>query len=338
MSLPRIAAVLVNWRGAGDTIECLESLLRSDVPVRAIVCDNDSGDGSVAAILDWAAGKRPPTVPAQPALAHLTDPPLAKPVACERLVNHAFAHGPRTDLTVIETGGNLGYAGGNNVGIRYALADPAIDVVWLLNNDTVVAPHTAGAILAAFDADPALGMAGAPLRYYHRPDTHQLLGGMRFNRWTAMSAGVAGGHKVVDPIDAAAVLAQTDFVCGASLAVSRAFLERIGPMEDRYFLYYEEIDWALRNAGRFKTGFVAQAIVWHKEGASAGSSGAKGQRSAFSDYHLARSKLIFGRKHYPLLLPLYWAQNMAIAIRRLLRRQPAKARAILRASFGLPFG
>ena len=334
---PRIAVVMVNWRGAADTIECLESLLRSDVHVHAIVCDNDSSDGSVEALLGWARGERIYDAGTGP-LAPLTIPPLEKPVPHEHLRNEGgFTRGPQAPLTIIETGGNLGYAGGNNVGIRFALANPDIDTVWLLNNDTVVEPSTAGAILGAFDADPGLGMVGAALRYYHRPSHHQMLGGMRFSRWTTRAVGIGAGSAVRAPIDADRVGRDTDFVCGASLGVSRTFLETVGLMGEEYFLYYEEIDWAIRNAGRFRIGFAPAAVVYHKEGGSIGSSGAKGQRSALSDYHHARSKLLFGRKHFPALLPAYFMQNLLMAARRVLRRQPEKAQAILRASFGLPF-
>jgi GT2 family glycosyltransferase len=336
-SAPRIAVVMVNWRGTKDTIECLESLLRSDVAVHAIVCDNDSGDGSVEALLDWARGEPAYEAPSG-SLAPLTIPPLEKPLVYEHLRDEgAFTRGPQAPLTIIETGGNLGYARGNNVGIRFALANPDIDVVWLLNNDTVVEPSTAGAILAAFDTDPGLGMVGAALRYYHRPSHHQMLGGMRFSRWTTRAVGIGAGSAVGARVDADQIGRETDFVCGASLGVSRAFLETVGLMGEEYFLYYEEVDWAIRNAGRFRMGFSPAAIVYHKEGGSIGSSGAKGQRSALSDYHHARSKLLFGRKHYPALLPAYFAQNLIMAARRILRRQPDKARAILRASIGLPF-
>lgn len=334
---PKIAAILVNWRGAEDTIECLETLLRSDVPVHAIVCDNNSGDGSVDMIAAWAEGLRTARI-GTPALAHLSTPPLRKPVRYSHYLNdEKLNDGPQSPLTIIETGANLGYAGGNNVGIRFALANPALDIIWLLNNDTVVEPQTAGAIIAAFEADPRLGMLGAALRYYHRPSHHQMLSGMKFSRWTTQALGVAANSATDAPINPSEVQRETDFICGASLAVSRAFLEDVGLLDEEYFLYYEEVDWALRNGGRYRLGFTPEAIVYHKEGASAGSSGSKGRRSALSEYHHARSKLLFGRKHYPALLPLYFAQNLLMAVRRILRRQPDKALAIMRASFGFSF-
>src|SRR3546814_6721455 len=71
-------------------------------------------------------------------------------------------------------------------------------------------------------------------------------------------------------IDAGFVRSQTDFVCGAALAVSRKFVETIGPMDEDYFLYFEEIDWAMRARPRFKTGFAAGATIYHKEGGKIG--------------------------------------------------------------------
>src|SRR3546814_2499175 len=68
-------------------------------------------------------------------------------------------------------------------------------------------------------------------------------------------------------------------------------------MDERYFLYFEEIDWAMQARGRFSTGFAADAVVYHKEGGSIGSSRELARRSAFSEYYLARSKMFYGRKH-----------------------------------------
>jgi GT2 family glycosyltransferase len=108
-------------------------------------------------------------------------------------------------------------------------------------------------------------------------------------------------------------------------------------MSERYFLYYEEMDWAVRNAGRFRVGFARGAIVYHKHGGSIGSSAVKGGRSALSDYYMLRSRLLFYRQHQPLLLPLIWVQGAAQTGMRLMRRQPEKAMKMARALFGLSY-
>jgi GT2 family glycosyltransferase len=332
---PRLGVVLVNWRRADDTIECLESLLRSNVALRVVVVDNGSGDGSAERIAAWAAGSVAPVIASAP-MAGLSIPPLPKPLRLRRLDARAAAGQPDdAAVTLIDAGGNLGFAAGNNIGIAFLLRDPAIDYVWLLNNDTVVDADAASALLARMDSTHNLGMCGTVVRYYYRPDTVQALNGHRFSLWTGTSRGIGTETPANTPFNPAKVARETDFVLGASLAVSRAFVATIGPMTEAYFLYFEEVDWAYRNAGRFAIAFAHGAIVYHKEGGSIGSNAAKGKRSATSDYYLTRSRLSFIRRRAPLLLPWHWLLTLLVIGRRLLRGQPKKALVLTRALLGL---
>lgn len=335
---PAMAVITVNYRGADDTIECLASLFSGDRIPYVIVADNDSRDGSVERIAAWAEGRLEMPV-VGPVRAGHVPAPGARPSGFEIIGPADLARGIRRPLTIIETGGNLGFAGGNNQGLRLALATSGIDLMWLLNNDTTAEPGAVAAMRRAFADHPEWGMVGARVGLYHQPGRYQLLNGMRFDRWTGMGTEICGGMAVDRPFNADAVRLQTDFVSGASLAVTRDFVERVGLMEERFFLYYEEMDWAMRARGLFQLGFAADAVVYHKEGASAGSASKLSNRvrSPLSEYHRLRSKMIFCRKHFPYLLPLYSAQNAVILLRRLWRRQPAQARAVLRAMLGRPF-
>lgn len=327
----RLGVILVNWNRWADTIEALESLLRCPVPMRVVVVDNASADHSLDEIEAWAAGTRVAT-PASAAMAGYSQPPLPKPLAWRR-IGPGDTAAPGDRLLLVDSGGNLGFAGGNNVGLRLLHDDPDIAVFWLLNNDTIVDAGAPAALMARM-ADPAVGMCGTVVRYYWQPDRVQALNGHRFSVWTGNSRGIGHRALATDPFDAAAIERDTDFVLGASLAVSRAFLDTVGPMEDSYFLYFEEIDWATRNAGRFGIGFAADAIVYHKEGGSIGSSGVAGGRSEMSDYWLAKSRLAFVRRHRAWLLPWHWLFTLGLIGRRLVRRQPGKARALWRALSG----
>ena len=284
----------------------------------------------------WAAGTLA-AAPADPAMARFSTPPVTKPIDIARLTAaEAAARDPGTArVTLIDGGGNLGFAGGNNAGLRPLLRDPDLDYFWLLNNDTVVEAAAPGALLARLDATHNAGMCGTVVRYYHRPDIVQALNGSRFNRFTGTSHGIGEGQAATAPFDPAQVARETDFVLGASLAVSRAFLNTVGLMEEGYFLYFEEIDWATRAAGRFATAFAHGAVVYHKEGGSIGSSGIAGGRSTTSEYWLMRSRLAFVARFYPRLLPLHRLLAAAQIARRLLRRQPSKALTMTRAAFGL---
>jgi GT2 family glycosyltransferase len=332
----RLGVVLVNWRRAADTIECLESVLRSDIPLGIVVVDNASGDGSIEAIERWGNGDEDAPVAAA-AMARLTTPPVSKPRRVRRLTAAEAATAVPDDaaVTVIDAGANLGFAGGNNIGLAFLLRAAEIDYVWLLNNDTVVEPDAASALLARMDATHNVGMCGTVVRYYYRPDTLQALNGHRFSLWTGGSRGIGHGKPARTPFDPARVARETDFVLGASLAVSRRFVATIGPMTEDYFLYYEEVDWVFRNAGRFAIAFAHAAIIYHKEGGSIGSSGTQGQRSLLSDYYLTRSRLGFIRRRAPLLLPWHWLLTLAVIGRRLLRLQPKKALVVARALLGL---
>ena len=333
---PDFAVVLVNYKRADDTIECLESLLRSTLPLRIVVVDNSEGDGSLAAIAAWARGEREPTV-ASEAMAWASTPPALKPVAVVELTAAEAAATAPADvpLTLIDSGGNRGFAGGNNVGLRHLLRDPGLAYFWLLNNDTVAAPAAAAAIHQRMAATHRIGMCGTQVRFYFRPETVQALNGHRFNRWLGTSGGIGAGSAADAPFDVAQVARDTDFVLGASLCVSRPFLEQVGLMAEDYFLYCEEVDWAYRGAGRFVTAFAHGAVVWHKEGGSIGSSSRPGARSLTSEYYLMRSRLKFVKRHLPAMLPMHWGVAAAQIALRLVRRQPAKAWVMTRALLGL---
>lgn len=337
-AVARLGVVLVNWNGWPDTLECLESLMRSAVPLKVVVVDNASTDGSLQRLAQWAEGSFAAT-PADPAMARFSSPPVSKPIETVTLdLAMAQANAPgNAAVTFVDAGSNLGFAGGNNLGMSYLLRDPAVAYVWLLNNDTVVEPGAAAALLAQLEASFNVGMCGTVVRYYDQPDTLQCLNGSRFNPWTGVSTGIATNRPATMPYDPAAVASATDMVLGASLAVSRRFVETVGLMSEDYFLYFEEIDWAYRNHGRFPISFARGAVVYHKEGGSIGSSSTKGARSLKADYWLVRSRLLFVRRHLPAMLPWHWSCTLALIARRLLRRQPGKARVLLQALSGQPF-
>ncbi len=340
---PQLGVVIVNWNRWADTIECLESLLKTNIPLAVAVVDNGSDDGSIDHLADWAAGRQP-NVPADPAMSGFSQPPAAKPIALNRLSAAEVATlaaskrdlAPGLSLTLIDSGANLGFAGGNNLGLRWLMAHN-LDLFWLLNNDTVVDAAAPDALVRRMNATHNVGMCGTVVRFYHRPDTIQALNGSRFSLWSGASQGIGSGQPADQPFDPAKVARETDFVLGASLAVSRPFLEAVGPMHEGYFLYFEEIDWATRAGERFDTAFAHGAIVYHKEGGSIGSSGKRGQRSAKSEYWLTRSRLVFIRRHHIWALPWHWLLTLPLVLRRLLRGQPVKSAAMLRAMFGFAY-
>ncbi|MDB4948255.1 MAG: glycosyl transferase family 2 [Gemmatimonadetes bacterium] len=313
--------VVVNWNGWRDTVECLESLFRLSTPdVRVVVCDNASADGSLERIQDWAEGRLAAWVaPGHPLRGHSV-PPGPKPVAYARYGREAAERGgdggAAPALVLVDVGSNHGFAAGANVGLRYALARLEHDRFWLLNNDTVVDADALDPLAREMERDPRVGMAGSTLLYYSNPSTVQALGGGTFNPWLALPRHLGALRSVADAPAPAEVSRRIDFVTAASMLVSRAFLEEVGLLCEDYFLYFEEVDWVARAAGRYRVAFAPDSRVYHKEGGTVGTHAAQARKSWQADYYFARSRILFTLKHHPALLPTVGVAMLAAMLRR----------------------
>jgi len=183
------------------------------VPFRVVVCDNASTDGSVEHIKAWADGNLDVYVPEAKTLRSLTFPPLGKPLRYTEYdpsKPHHAGEDAQAPLVIIENGANLGFAAGNNPGIRYALGHADMEFVWLLNNDTVVEPHALAALVARARAEPVPGICGSTIRYYFAPDRVQVLGGVKWQDWIARCTMLGQGSQAGTPVDAAADFGAAD--------------------------------------------------------------------------------------------------------------------------------
>jgi GT2 family glycosyltransferase len=322
-ALPPVCVVLVNWNGWRDTVQCLESLLRSTgVELQVVVCDNDSGDGSLAQIRAWAEGRlAAPVDPSHP-LSSLVSPPLAKPVRYAEYDRAGAERGGGQDadapLVLVQTGANLGFAGGCNVGMRFALAGDRHRYVWLLNNDTVVHSDTLLHLVREAERDPRLGMVGSTLVSYDDPSAVQARGYGAYNPWLALPRHVRDADRSGDAA----------YVVGASMLVRRELMAQVGLMSEDYFLFFEELDWAMRAGRAWRLGHAPESVVFHKEGASNGGSSSGVGKSRLSDYYFMRNRIVFTRKFFPRRLPtVYLALGVAMA-RRAARGEWERARMI----------
>lgn len=328
--------VIVNWNGWRDTIECLESVLRLDHPnYRVVVCDNASDNGSAERIIDWANGEIAATPAADERLARLVEPALPKPIPVRRFTRAAAERGGNLDrdvepLVLIDVGENLGFAGACNVGIRYATRDPSCEYIWLLNNDTVVEPNALSALVERLEAQPRAGQCGSRLLRYRDPTRIEALGGEQYVRWSGATRPVGAGHDAASEVDVGAIERRLSYVGGASLCVTRRFVERVGLMEESYFLYFEEIDWARRGGSRFALAYAHESVVYHKHGQSTGGDGTV-RRSLLADFFVQRNRLAFTRRHFPLTLPAVWAHQLLTLLGCVLTGRRDRAGVILRA-------
>jgi GT2 family glycosyltransferase len=326
---PHVYVVLLNWNGWLDTIECLESVFRLSYPrFTVIVCDNASSDGSMEKIQGWAGGLIAASCNS-PDLARLTVPSIPKPLDFDYILSSGEAVpslSSESRLLLIQTGANLGFAGGNNVGIRYALARGDCDYVWLLNNDTVVESDSLSAMVRMAEADPKLGICGSQLRSYVFPHDIQTMGGRRYSRWSGRTRPL---QELATP-QISTTPGAPDYIEGASMLISRRCLEAVGLLEESYFLYYEELDFVGRVLPAFRFGYSAASVVYHKEGASIGTASIRANRSAVSEFYLARNRIVYTRRHHAWFLPSVLAVTGLSALQRIVMGRPKNATAILR--------
>ena len=312
-----IAIVIVNWNGYKDTIECISSLVNLEYTgiLDIIISDNNSSDGSCKYILDWLDS-------------------ITNICNFESSDQRCFFVTQTRRITLLQNQDNLGYAGGNNVGIKYALKNFSPDFIWILNNDVSVDRYALSALIQRMKLDTKIGMCGATLLYYDFPEYVQAYGGVNYSYWSGRGKHIGSGELFSAKSDLANVEDQLSYISGASMFVSRDLIDRVGLMNDEYFLYCEEIDWAQRAKGLFKLAFSPEAIVYHKEGASIGTVSKGKCASLISEFYQARNKLYFTKKYFPCYFPTVWFVMFIHALKRLMSGQSRNCMVILKVLLG----
>lgn len=323
----------INWK---DTIECLESVLKLHYPAfRIILVDNASSNDSLHHIHDWANGSGLQQLAPNPQLAHLVYPLIQKPLAYRHLSKTEALTVPETTeplppLITIQAGENRGFAAGNNIGISYALKQKDCDYIWLLNNDTLVERDALTQLVKHHQLSTGnLGILGSKLLYYHEPGLIQAIAG-KYNKWLCTTHHIGGDIKDKGQFDPPYV-PEADYIVGASMFVSRAFVEDVGLMREDYFLYFEELDWTFRGKQKgWSIGVCTTSKVYHKEGASIN---AKEKKSELADFYSLRNRLVFSKRFFPVALPLIYLSFLGVALNRLKRGQFRRLGMILKIIF-----
>jgi GT2 family glycosyltransferase len=251
---PSVACILLNWNGWEDTVGCLTSLSKLNYR-NFLTIVVDNGSSNDS-------------------VTRLRD-------ACP-------------EILLLETGRNLGFAGGNNVGIRHAISQ-RVEYIWLLNNDTEPHPDALTELVNKAASNPRFGAIGSTLMYAHDPNSVQAWGGGRINVWIGRSF-----HTLVPQEDG-----WFDYITAASVLIPRRALEDVGLLDDGFFLYWEDGDlsFRLRKKG-WKLGVAAGSTVLHKEHASTG------RNRRVIDRYVIASGIRFLHKHSPapwLSIPLFLA-------------------------------
>lgn len=341
MNRHEVSIVVLNRNRGKDLIECLDSIYcnsygRFDV----IVVDNASTDGSVEMVKAWASGIPGPAGPESGSHAagqagpwwgpdgqmprevrpagvtrpipyrHLT---VSAPDQAERLETEPQRYdGAAPGLTVVSAPGNLGFAGGHNLGLTIALRGSA-DFVLLLNSDMIVDRDFLEPLLSELGSE-RVGAAGPVVLYHCDPTRIWQAGGDIFpargssrRRFAESRLEVLGSRSLT-----------TQYLPGCAVLFRRAALESVGLLDDDYFLYFEDTDWFARAA---KLGWEFRVVpgskVWHKETVFDMTA-----KSVSAAYYFSRNRLMFIKKNYPACMPsaLFWSLRYGI-LNNLYRRR-----------------
>jgi GT2 family glycosyltransferase len=249
--VPKVSIIVLNWNGRDDTLECLRSVERIDYPNFETIVVDNGSSDGSVAAM-----------------------------------RRVFPQ-----LRVLETGENLGYAGGNNVGIRHALERGA-DYVLLLNNDTIVDSALLNEFVGAAAAFPDGGMFTGKI-YFHAEPNRIWFGGSKW--YPNRSKFLHLGYGEIDDESRYNFICETDYASGCALFVRAAVIHEIGYLDELFFLVYEEVDWCYRakRAGH-RSIFVPRAKLWHKVSASLG------KRSPLIFYFYVRNSFLWAERYLTL--------------------------------------
>lgn len=264
----KLFIVIVNWNGITDTLACLDSLSAANwkgIEGTVVIVDNGSTDDSLKKLRKWK--------------------------------NSVFT------LHIIENIKNLGFAGGNNVGIVYSLSENP-DYIVLLNNDTIVDKDMCIEFVKAAHQNPKAGILSPKIYFAKGYEFHK-------DRYTNNQLGkvlwsvggdidwnnVYAPNRGVDEVDTGQYNTNqsVDFATGACMLVRPEVFREIGMFDEKYFLYLEDVDLCMRAKKKgYDIVYTPKPIVWHKVSQSSAIGG------GLNDYYTTRNRLLFARRYAPL--------------------------------------
>lgn len=246
---PSVFIIVLNWNGLSDTVECIESLLGLKYSNYRIVIVDNASEDNSASVLKYSF----------------------------------------PNVKIIQNEDNLGFSGGNNVGIRYALQEGA-EYIWLLNNDTIVDEYSLASLIRVGDQDFSIGIIGSKILCYPEVD-------IIWCTWSKLSwkegraTHVGMGERDLGQYD---YVKNTDRVAGCSMLIKANLFNSIDMLDEKLFLFGEEVDLSFRAKKKgFSTVYVPESIVYHKESVSVRK---MGNKSNLYNYYSTRNFLYLAKK------------------------------------------
>lgn len=216
------------------------------------------------------------------------------------IVDNASNEDPTTKLKevypsveVIRTDKNLGFAGGNNIGIRSAKGD----YLFLVNNDTIFTNDIIEGLLDVFETYPDAGVASPKFHYYDSPGTIEFAGYEKVNIFNGRNSMIGCNEKDFGQYDK---VSETNYAHGGGMLIASKVIKEVGLIPECYFLYYEELDWCeqIKRKG-YKIYYQYKSLLYHKESMTVG------KKSTLKTFYLSRNRILFMRRNvkgFPLII------------------------------------
>jgi GT2 family glycosyltransferase len=191
-------------------------------------------------------------------------------------------------VKVIRNDTNLGFSGGNNVGIRAAKGE----YLFIVNNDTEFTPGLVEGLIEVFQQYPDTGVVSPKFHYYFHKGTIEYAGYESVNIFTGRNGMVGCKEKDEGQYNE---IRETNYAHGGGMMVSRRVIEEVGLMPEEFFLYYEEFDWCtqIKKKG-FKVYYQPKSLIYHKESMTTG------KASPLKTFYITRNRILFMRRNAPL--------------------------------------
>lgn len=190
------------------------------------------------------------------------------------------------EVQLIKSEENLGFAGGNNLGVKAAQGEYLL----FINNDTEVPANFIEPLVETLEQNPDIGMVSPKIKFHWDPELIQYAGYTPMNPYTIRNNSIGYHQKDDGRFDTAQ---DTESIHGAAMMVPRRVVEQVGMMAEMYFLYYEEHDWAqqVKRAG-YRLYYQPASFILHKE------SLATGKNSPLKTYYLTRNRILYARRNF----------------------------------------
>lgn len=191
------------------------------------------------------------------------------------------------EATLIMSEENLGFAGGNNLGVKNAKGD----YLFFVNNDTELHPDCIQPLITRFESNDKIGIISPKIKYFDDREIIQYAGFSKINPYTARNYGIGSMEKDLGQHDAAGF---THYAHGAAMMTKKQIIKDVGLMNEGFFLYYEELDWceAMKRNG-YKIFYEPKSLIFHKESFTIG------KNSKLKTYYITRNRILFMKRNFP---------------------------------------